>query len=686
MEALIRYRRSSCALLSSNANQWVFTKVSLHFCLAWLVFFLDFGTTYALDIAPTHFQVAPIVSKSISKGGDQGGRTTFLGIILPPKDGAVQLKEAWDARKTAVKAKDQKNIITHEQKILQLREELAYKNLYSFSIVIGREIEAIIKDDCAEAYRRALFALAIAPELPSAHWQVAYTSWKHERISFIKTIGAVWNAFKVSFQEPRWRSSIILEIIAYVVLAALVAFGTMLAIVFFKHSGVFLHDFNHLFSHAASSVLTGFLAIFIIIVPFVFGFGFIVCSIFLTASVWLYMSRVEKLVIGLALTLICLVPWLVPSLVKKYSFNNATAEAAWFLENGGLEGIKAREILENNLEKDSTSPAESLILLGKWYRRHGQITEAVSLLRKAAELRASSPQALVELGNALLLLGDIESARGAYRQALQSDNTRAEIYYNLVRVLVLISKASPSLREQERINEYSKKVADLDSELSERLHEQSIDYRANRFIASIALDSKMYNLFKKTDLAGIMLLKESLQKRFFGPIPKTILFPTFMIVLGLFLVTAIFVAAPSTQCAKCGKPVCSRCNTILAGNGLCGQCTTIFVQRSPVNTAVRMAKEKSIQQYQKIKYRVAQVISFILPGSGHIFLGYSIKGTILLLAFFVLFLPCVGGELIAVPVGRFLGVGRTIVLSFGWFMVWVVGVRDIFRRTANVNR
>jgi tetratricopeptide (TPR) repeat protein len=118
----------------------------------------------------------------------------------------------------------------------------------------------------------------------------------------------------------------------------------------------------------------------------------------------------------------------------------------------------------------------------------GSADEVVALCRKALALRASSPDALTNLGNALLLQGQQDEAAQAWRDALKSDPGYAEAHINLCVALLNSQQVDEALAHGEKAVLLRPKDAAAHSVLGSALRAKGrVDEAIGHFQTSIQL-------------------------------------------------------------------------------------------------------------------------------------------------------------------------------------------------------
>jgi tetratricopeptide (TPR) repeat protein len=440
-------------------------------------------------------------------------------IILPPADGDAQLAAAWKARRDALRTRSFRAAEEHEARLLSLREELGYGNLFTAASAVAFEALALLDEDPIEAKRRAIYATALAPDLPFAHWTVARTAWSEDPLGFGQYSAATQRALVSTFREPRWRSAILSDAVAAAIAASILGGLLALLLVVARHLRCLLHDLRHALPDGASVVQTALLLLLGISLPTALGMGAFGVLAALVLAAWLYMSRSEKVVFGLLVAFLGMVPSVVATVSREASFVGTQAETLYLLERGGFEGPGLQAKLAALAEQPEPS-FQVAFALGRQARRHGDVKQAIEWLRRAVEKRPSSPEALVELASALLLFGDLDGARDTYERAAQLAPERGEAYFNLARLFAHKAQLVPpedASYELGHSQEYVRKTISVDSRLGTAAAGE-IDLRANRFLVAMPLEvSALAELAEQDALPA--RLEQQVSRWIFGRLP-----------------------------------------------------------------------------------------------------------------------------------------------------------------------
>src|SRR5207244_3873390 len=131
------------------------------------------------------------------------------------------------------------------------------------------------------------------------------------------------------FTEPRYARPLFADA-AIALLGASAITGVLVIVVLFVRRGrYFLFDFHFLFPRAVPRWQSSAIGLVLLTLPIVFRMGLVpvlICAVFALA---LYLSRAERIVAGVFIVLIGLMPMIAGLLVRSTAFADTPADAAW---------------------------------------------------------------------------------------------------------------------------------------------------------------------------------------------------------------------------------------------------------------------------------------------------------------------------------------------------------------------
>lgn len=598
--------------------------------------------------------------------------------IEPVKASWANVVALWAERRAAVREGDPARAQAAQQALLDARRELGIENLVAFSAAEVREVyRAIASNLPAEALGHADVAVALAPDHPDAHLARARALLATAPGSPGPALGALRDTAAAALREPHTLRAFQGDLFAAGLAAAFTGAAAVLLLLLLRRLRLFLHDFHHLpLLRGTASIQTGFLALVLLALPVAFGLGPFAALAAVALAAWLYLDLAERLVATAALAALVALPYAAGGAARVTAWTGSVAEVVHETEHGAVSDEDAAA-LATRAEHDG-GPAPLLAALGRHAKRRGDLDGALRLYRAAAAADARAPELDVNVGNVLLLKGDLEGAKAAYLAA--QDRAAGDLvvlgaaHYDLSKLYLRTSEMAKSSLSRER----------AESEAGEflRAHGSDEDFSANRYLVDVPVPPAKIAALATTD-GSPDAVRAWVEARLVGTLPRAAWpWGAAGFIAGLWLLALAGPRlAPARACDRCGGPACRRCD---AGAGaLCGQCVNVFVKKGVVDARDRLRKEAQVRRHAQFTRGATRILALVGGGAGQLWDGAPVRGALLLVA--VLFLGflvwfwrgimpppqpspyvLVGKIAVAVP----LGVG-----------LWALAVRDAFRRT-----
>jgi hypothetical protein len=85
----------------------------------------------------------------------------------------------------------------------------------------------------------------------------------------------------------------------------------------------------------------------------------------------------------------------------------------------------------------------------------------------------------------------------------------------------------------------------------------------------------------------------------------------------------------SSECSKCGRAVCRRCDRELGtGSTLCAQCVNVFSRKGVVAPQVKVRKMIEVDRHRTRTERTSWILGIFCSGAGHLFSGEPLRGAL----------------------------------------------------------
>jgi tetratricopeptide (TPR) repeat protein len=628
---------------------------------------------------PSQVPGAPSSPDGGASGNARAAIQTPPPLILP-KGNLEDLLTHFRARQQALIEQNPHRAEQETVALRQLKSDLGFPDFATAGEALAREGERRLQNHLtAQARGSAQLAVVLAPDLPAGYSLLGRAELREAGLSGLTEAGsASMQAIRAELSQPPAVRALATDLVLSAIWAAVAACAAVLGLLLFFSLRYALHDFHHLFPRAASPLQTYLLGLTILALPWLFGLGpfAIVASCGLVA--WLYVQRQGRIVIALTLVLLMAVPFAVGALARMTAISPVGFDL-WSVERD-LDSEQSAARLER-LAEQSDASAAVLFALGHRAKRLGRLDDAEAYDRRAlAAAPAGSLHADIQnnLGNVLLLKGDLKGAQKLYENAIESEPGNAALYFNL-------GQAFNRLLQLDQAQEAQRRALELDRDLIE--HHMGQDLHANAFLVDIDLPwSEVASAGVEGDRAELGVRRQA-EARIFGPLEgMSTAIAAFTGCLFLLLLVARPRLRPSSACEKCGRPVCDRCDPGLADGRLCGQCVNVFIKRGVSDPPARIRKEARVKAHLALRVRIARILSFA-PGGGQVALGNPLWGAVLLFLMLFLLLNALGFLVpgLATPLRSPLHGPALLVLAIAsgilFLPAYLLSVRDTFART-----
>jgi len=603
-------------------------------------------------------------------------------VSILPTEKSADLMAHWAQRREYLRERDQRRAEDEEQRILQLKDELALENLFGVAAALVREShDKLAAESPALARKACKLAVELAPALPAAHACLARATLAEDPSALSAAGASALAGVRAALSDPRTGRALAVNAGGVALTGVLGAALAFVLLLFVRYAQLYVHDVHHLFPAGARRWQTNLLAAALILSPLLLQAGFVPLLFTLLFAVALYASAAEVALGCVALVLLASLPFASEGLARVAAFGGPAADV-WMLERG--EGTP-RELrrLQERLRSDKPEMAVAFALAHK-AKREGELAQAEQLYRKALDAgRGASYRALAaahnNLANVYLLQGDEQRAVPHYQKAMDLQDDLAAPHFNLSRAYALGGVDSLERVQAEQARALELDRAGIDAFTGGQL---GVNRRSNKFLLDVPLDESMLGPLLDTEARVAAPVADEVRAILAGPLPAgaaTAL--PLLAALGFVGLHALrHRIRPSGRCERCGREVCKRCDgDARPSEALCAQCVNVFVRRTGVDPTERIRKEVAVHAYQRRRTLLARAFN-LLSGAGHVLLGYPVSGVVFLLltgliASSVLLWHGLARDPVAVRSNvSMLRVGATVA---GFLLVWAVCLRDL---------
>ncbi len=588
-------------------------------------------------------------------------------IVLPSGDSGDLLLH-FRARQRALLEQNPKKAAAEADALRALRETLDFPDLFTAGAALCREAARELASGLGpQALATATLATDLAPDLPQASYWAARAELAAGGAGALgRAARDAWLAASAEVAEPRLLREQASDLAASAVMAAIIAGCLALLILLSLDLRYAFHDFHHLFPRAASPVQTTLLGGILLAMPWLFHLGPFLALASLALAVWLYLTGGERAIAALLLGWIVAAPFCAGE-IARWGALSPLGEDLYSVERDLDSDLAAARL---RAAAEAAQPdAAVLFALAHRQKRLGDLEGAERLYRRELALFPGRAAAENDLGNVLFIEGNLEGARAQYEAAIDHDPALAAAYFNLgqdFNRLLLLEQSQQAQRH----------ALELDHALIEP-HVAGDDLRANRYLIDAPLS---WAEISRAGTEGYgREVRAQAEARLFGPLAGVPLAAA-GVVAGLLALLTLLASRlrPCSQCVKCGRAVCGRCDADLAGDGLCGQCVNVFIRRSVADPPARIRKEARVKAYQAFRQSLVRALALLFGGGGHLVGGQPLVGYAVLWSLAFLAINAAGAaNFLRAPLG---GLWLVRLLVFGLLLLPVYGlaVRSAF--------
>jgi tetratricopeptide (TPR) repeat protein len=584
-------------------------------------------------------------------------------------DAASTLAESWLRVQQALASQDYEVLDQRILEFQQAADDVAVRRLtpYADALVTWAKDHP---SPLAESVARR--ARVLDPELPSSYFLLSRIQWERRQwLAASKTYFTGWWAMFLF--EPS-RRALLLSIGTW--LAATLAW-TLLAAILIQALG-FLRQLSHDAVEVSSLVIRRpnayLLALALLGLPVLFGFGPLWLLMYLFAMTWIYMAAGQRVA---AVVSCCVLALVLPAIALWqgwYSLGACTRDRiATMLDERSLDPSTLREFSELEPELEGIAPYH--MVLGELVRMHGDAEGARLQFQKAALHDDANPDPLIFLGNLSMEEGDIQRAIQRYDAAIDLE-PRAELaYHNLSAAY----DQSRRFQEGDAARDMARQIA------GKRTKPIGIRGRDARVRYPELGRDTLYQLVAAAPPGLITPPRRSLSgKRLLGDLlgPASLVFW-----IGALLGLAILVVRSrwlwiAEVCTKCGKVFCRRCKTATESATYCSQCISVFLKRDMVSIEQQSAKMEQIRRWESRSSVARRIAGVLVPGSHELLEGRVWFGLMIgFVGWFLLWGLLIWAPSVLPSIDQLVAVSPVqIVFGIGCVLAWLHSIASAWNR------
>jgi len=547
-----------------------------------------------------------------------------LAVTFPKR---ADFQEVWAERRVAIAGGEGDDWRQLEQ-MIELQRDGAVKNLWGYTSSLIRE--GLKTEDPARAIKLGEFSQSMAPDLPYAYFYSSQVTWKRQKSRIYEALRRRFQGLQAYIRNVPLATCQMINILYVAGVGLLFAVFAFCLLVFLKRLPMAIHVLKGELKGGVRDMLRGLARIFVFFVPLLLDLNILWSGIYWCLILWRGLSRDEKWLVALCLFLVTYLPAFggaISTFVAGSEFH------AIFDRYEAVYGEREPESLRRLQAWTQEHPRDrdALFAWALTAKREGNFSSATRGYQRVLTVNPSDPDALCNLGNIYFVTGRLEKAIQLYKEAIALNPGDGIFHFNLSKAL--IQRSLLGLREADRSFELAKEF----SPQTIKAHMEIDSPHPNRSVidADISLDSVYTRLLERlwrqtgpSFLIGDVWL-DGLSARFPYVVPLAF--------LALLILLASGIGSGKAEwwrCSLCGSAGSGTFGTREGRQRICVRCFRILKGKE-MDLALREKKLREIREFTRRRSLSEAVISPILPGAGHIWKGYNVRGLFFLWILFM---------------------------------------------------
>jgi tetratricopeptide (TPR) repeat protein len=545
--------------------------------------------------------------------------------ISPPpyEEGFQQL---WVQRQEAKTAGDMIGE-RYLEEIIQRKLDKGIMNLWGYALILMRE--GMVLADKDGAARLGEFAQRMAPDLPPVYFYEGQTLLGKDSWKLSAAIEQVVEGIKAYARNIPFAIIQSINFLYIVSLGFLLAILAFCSVVFFKRSPLYFHALKEALGGDIGEMIGGIGRIVLFFLPLFLHLNILWCVLVWCLFLWRYLTRGER---GVIILSFLFVVYFFPVGEAFFQFMaGARAQVVFDMYEASYGERKPQAVERLRLwVQDHPDDQEALFTLALTFKREGYYTEAGKYYQHIVNRTPSDANAISNLGNLYLILGNPEQASSLYHQAIEMAPDNGVYYFNLSKALS--QKSMLVLQEADenflKAKELSPKIIGAHLEIDSPHPNRTV---IDTVIPQESFLGRLLREFWRETGPSYFILDVWLND--LSPRVPFVL-PIFFVVLLIFLSYLGKGRKRWWRCSLCGmisdqaqgrkegrKSICVRCFRILTGKEMDQE-----------------LKESKLRETKRFQIRIGiydKIFPLLIPGVGHIWKGYNLRGFCYLWIFFV---------------------------------------------------
>lgn len=563
--------------------------------------------------------------------------------------GYTALQNSWPAVAALLAAEDFRTAQIQLESLLAVQHDHGVRNFVSAALAIQRAaVKAVEAGEVDTGVALAQSAQKHAPDLPHVYLGMARLYVDAAQLAPGPMTAEVAAGIARLWTHVPTRIRLLGNLAMAIMLLLIVMASFFVVVIAVRYTALLGHDLKNFAPRGVSGSQMALLFVVVTLLPLVFGFGVIYVLFCWLVIFWLYMNTREKVVTVVVFLSFAGMEKINDYAVRLMGYDQSWYAAAYGCTYGLCDHERVSKLYSVVEEKDNPL---ALLTLGSYHHRLSQADSASAALAEGFLIRALSsrgddPYVLTAVGNYRLSdamatcktnaeLADtrMKEADDYYQQALDVDPNFLPALYNrshLLRRAGQIEDADTVYRRAQsaddgRLYFFERQVAGTEGtsrcpglfNVNRQLMPPGIDDE-KVFWGALATDnplSRSVLLIPFSDWMVGLLGHSSLP-----------IFALTLIVVLLALLPFRAVLRATWFCPQCGKIANTRENPELEDLDDCDECLLIRIKGAFVDPKDLWFRQRRIEADKQARRRRMRLLTFLLPGAGHLYGGRTLRG------------------------------------------------------------
>ena len=511
------------------------------------------------------------------------------------------------------------------EKLYQWKLDRGIRNHYGFASALIRESLRADRTGKKEQVPALLqFAQKMSPDFSQVYFAQAAWLWGEKGLSppdvFQAIRCALWGSW-LSLSHPPEGFAMAANLTLWVVISLFLLLAVVSFYILGRYHPHWTHHLQHALPFVRNARIIRLLALLILLGPLFLGLGWIWLFAFWFLLLGVYASAKDRR----AFLFIGIISLALPVGLRWYGGCLLSMTRPGFMEiaqaNWGVWSPALYERLDE-LRRKNPSDLHVLQAAGLVAKRMGRYDEAEELFRLWTALDPHSPAAHTSLGNVFFATQRFDAAIAAYRKALDLGTSQAEAHYNLGQVYLQKLQLNEAESHFQEARNLAPALISYYTEISSP--------KANRMMIDPTLPpldlwGRIWNAaWNEGGIASILWAS------LWDGIPLTLAEVAMILLLltaGWILPNLLGRKLGVRSCETCGQLICPWCRRSMMMGPRCFLCRKVLAEKPSVEPQTIMKKHEEIVRYRNRQKSTPVILSWILPGLGHLYRGHALEGT-----------------------------------------------------------